>query len=158
MNAEVFPSASSNRGNFLDRNPHSQLSSTGVFQFPTDTITDEDTALTWWEQEFAPACDALGAQVNAALLTREIVASLRLVRKASLNQCLSLSQAAIRTGYSPDHIGRLVRQGRVPNAGRKNAPRVRLQDLILEVRARSEAASTKLYHPASDARRLLVRR
>jgi hypothetical protein len=158
VNAEVFPSALSNRGNFLDRNPHSQLTSTDVFQFPADTITDEDTALTWWEQEFAPTCEALGAQVNAALLVRKIVASLRLVRETALAETLSLTEAAERTGYSANHIGRLVRQGRLPNAGRKNAPRVRLGDLTLEVKPKLAGRSVRMYDPLSDARSLRVRR
>ena len=105
-----------------------------MFQFPTDEITDEDAALTWWEQLFAPSCEAIGVRVNAALLVREIVASLRLVRETSLGASLSLTQAAERTGYSAEHIGRLVRQGKLPNVGRKNAPRVRLLDLTVELK------------------------
>jgi hypothetical protein len=97
----------------LDNNPHSQRTSTGVFQFPADTITDEDAALTWWEQEFAPTCEAVGAQVNAALLVRQIVVSLRRVRETALAETMSLTKAAERTGYSAEHIGRLVRQGRL---------------------------------------------
>jgi hypothetical protein len=142
----------------LDNNPHSQRTSTGVFQFPADTITDEDAALTWWEQEFAPTCEALGAQVNAALLVRKIVGSLRLVRETALAETLSLTEAAARTGYSANHIGRLVRQGRLTNAGRKNAPRVRLGDLMLEVKPKLAGKSVRLYDPLSDARSLRVRR
>lgn len=33
------------------------------------------------------------------------------------------------TGYSPAHLGRLVREGKIPNHGRTNAPRVRRGDL-----------------------------
>jgi len=142
----------------LDNNPHSQRTSSGVFQFPADTITDEDTALTWWELEFAATCEAVGAQVNAALLVRQLVASLRLVRETALAETLSLTEAAERTGYSAEHIGRLVRQGRLPNAGRKNAPRVRLADLTLEVKPKLAGKSVRLYDPLSDARSLRVRR
>jgi hypothetical protein len=158
LDAEVFPSALSDRRIPWTITRVRNVLLPAVFQFPGDTIKDEDTALTWWEQEFVPSCEAIDVRVNAALLTREIVASLRLARKASFGECLSLFQAAKRTGYSADHIGRLVRQGKVPNAGCKNAPRVRLQDLVLELKPRSEAASTRLYDPASDARRLRVRR
>jgi len=142
----------------LDNSPHSQRASTGVFQFPADTITDEDTALTWWEQEFAPTCEAVGAQVNAALLVRQIVASLRRVRESALAETMSITEAAERTGYSAEHIGRLVRQGRLPNAGRKNAPRVRLGDLTLEVKPKLAGKSVRLYDQLSDARSLRVRR
>ena len=142
----------------MDDNSHSQLSSSGVFQFPADKITDEDTALTWWEEEFAPACEAVGALVNAALIARQIVGSLRHVREAALTEALSLTEAAERTGYSAEHLGRLVRQGRLPNAGRKNAPRVRLSDLTLEVKPKLAGRSVRMYDPLSDARSLRVRR
>ena len=37
---------------------------------------------------------------------------------------LSLTQAARESGYSADHLGRLVREGKIPNAGRPGAPRI----------------------------------
>ena len=142
----------------MDNNPHPQRTSVGLFQFPADTITDEDAALTWWENEFAPACEAVGALVNGAVIVRQIVASLRRVRETALAETMSLTEAAERTGYSADHIGRLVRRGRLPNAGRKNAPRVRLGDLTLEVKPKLARKSARLYDPLSDARSLRVRR
>jgi hypothetical protein len=42
---------------------------------------------------------------------------------------LTLEQAAAESGYSVDHLGRLIRQRRIPNAGRKNAPRIVRSDL-----------------------------
>ena len=131
---------------------------TGVFQFPTDQIKDEDAALTWWEQHFASSCDAIGVRADAALLVREIVASIRSVRENSLGVSVSLTQAAERTGYSAEHIGRLVRHGKLPNAGRKNAPRVRLGDLSSQVKPKLGANSLRLDDPLSDAGRLRVRR
>ena len=37
---------------------------------------------------------------------------------------LSLVEAARESGYSREHLGRLVRDGKIPNAGRPNAPRI----------------------------------
>ena len=37
---------------------------------------------------------------------------------------MTLAQASAEGGYSPSHLGRLVRDGDVPNAGRPNAPRI----------------------------------
>jgi len=37
---------------------------------------------------------------------------------------LSLVEAARESGYSREHLGRLVRDGKIPNAGRLNAPRI----------------------------------
>ena len=42
---------------------------------------------------------------------------------------LTLTEAAAVCGYSPDHLGRLLRQGKLRNHGRSNAPRVRRVDL-----------------------------
>lgn len=48
---------------------------------------------------------------------------------ASDDELLSLTDAASRCGYSADHLGALVREGKLANHGRKNAPRVRLSEL-----------------------------
>lgn len=48
---------------------------------------------------------------------------------AEEQQPLTLRQAANLSGYSVDHLGRLVREGKIPNAGRPNAPRVRRADV-----------------------------
>jgi hypothetical protein len=42
---------------------------------------------------------------------------------------LSIKEAARLSGYSSDHLRRMIREGTIPNAGRKNAPRIRLRDL-----------------------------
>ena len=36
----------------------------------------------------------------------------------------SLVEASRESGYSADHLGRLVRDGKIPNAGRPGAPRI----------------------------------
>ena len=42
---------------------------------------------------------------------------------------LSLGRAASESGYSRAHLSRLIRSGRLPNAGRKGRPEIRRQDL-----------------------------
>ena len=37
---------------------------------------------------------------------------------------LTLTEAARESGYSREHLGRLVRDGKIPNAGRPGAPRI----------------------------------
>ena len=44
-------------------------------------------------------------------------------------ETLTLGEAAALSGYSVDHIGSLVRHGKLPNVGRKYAPRIRRADL-----------------------------
>ena len=47
---------------------------------------------------------------------------------------LTLKEAARATGYSAGHLGRLVRDGRIPNAGRPGAPRIAFEDLPRKAR------------------------
>ena len=51
---------------------------------------------------------------------------------------LSLVEAARESGYSADHLGRLVRDGKIPNAGRPGAPRIALKDLPRKASAPAE--------------------
>ncbi len=54
----------------------------------------------------------------------------KLQQRAS--ELLTLHQAAAQSGYTADHIGLLVREGKIPNAGRKSKPLVRRSDLPLK--------------------------
>ena len=45
------------------------------------------------------------------------------------DELLNLTAAASLSGYSREHLGRLVREGRIPNAGRQKAPKIRRADL-----------------------------
>ncbi len=45
------------------------------------------------------------------------------------SETLTLVEAAKRCGYTADYLGSLVRKGRIPNAGRSDAPRIRHGDL-----------------------------
>ncbi|MCE2399110.1 MAG: hypothetical protein J4F34_08825 [Gemmatimonadetes bacterium] len=42
---------------------------------------------------------------------------------------LTLTDAARESGYTREHLGRLVRDGKIPNAGRPGAPRIALKHL-----------------------------
>ncbi len=50
----------------------------------------------------------------------------------------SLVEASRESGYSADHLGRLVRDGKIPNAGRPGAPRIALKDLPRKAQAPAE--------------------
>ena len=49
---------------------------------------------------------------------------------------LTLAQAALESGYSASHLGRLVRSDTIPNVGGPNAPRIRRKDLPRKVAPR----------------------
>ena len=59
----------------------------------------------------ATALESCAAELEATLIERD-------------ETTFSLVEAATESGYSADHLGRLVRDGRIPNAGRPGAPRI----------------------------------
>lgn len=63
----------------------------------------------------------------------ELLADLDAVARSEGTELLTLTQAAIRCGFSADSLGRMVRKGTLQNYGRKNAPRVRAADLPRKV-------------------------
>lgn len=71
---------------------------------------------------------------------------------------LTLDEAALRSGYSADHLARLIRDGRLPNAGRHGAPRVRAGDLPVRAPRAVVADRPAAYDPIADARAIGSRR
>ena len=74
----------------------------------------------------ATALESCAAELEATLVERD-------------ETTLSLVEAARESGYSSDHLGRLVRDGKIPNAGRPGAPRIALRDLPRKASAPAEA-------------------
>ena len=81
-----------------------------------------------WSQR-ADDLKRLAANVDGQRLIAELLAELALLFREEDSQALNLQEAAQESGYSPDHLGREVRAGRIPNVGRRNAPRIRRGDL-----------------------------
>jgi hypothetical protein len=79
----------------------------------------------------------LGADAQARILefcADELAAALR--RRG--DELLGLTRAAQESGYSADHLSRLLREGKIPNSGRKSKPLVRRRDLPHKARKRKE--------------------
>lgn len=66
---------------------------------------------------------------GAARAFQTAAAELERCMGENTSEPLTLSQAAAESGYSTDHLARLVRQGKLRNAGRQNAPLIRRGDL-----------------------------
>ena len=80
----------------------------------------------------AAALEACALELDAALRRHD-------------HAILTLTEAAEESGYSASHLGRLVREGTIPNAGRPGAPRIALKDLPLKARsARADGAAPDL--------------
>ena len=65
---------------------------------------------------FANEAAAAALEFSADLVERSL--------ESHSDEVLSLRDAAVESGYSRDHLARLVREGKIPNAGRPKAPRV----------------------------------
>ncbi len=94
----------------------------------------------------------LDAHVDGAKLIDEILVDLEPVVNGVRTETLTIAEAATRSGYSPDHIGRLVRKGTLRNVGMKRAPRVLAADLPRKPGRRVADAGGERYSPTSDAR------
>ncbi len=81
----------------------------------------ETLPATWRRQ--AKALRRYGGETPAVVLDR-CAADLEDTLQELDETTLSLTQAARESGYSADHLGRLVRDGKIPNAGRPGAPRI----------------------------------
>ena len=72
---------------------------------------------------------ALGVQVDGARICDDVLADFGDVGRTESVAALTLKEAAARSGYSEGHLGRLVRQEKIPNAGKRGSPRIRVVDL-----------------------------
>lgn len=70
-----------------------------------------------------------GALVNGAALLEEVLRDFDSAVGDYWNQPVTLTEGSRESGYSLDHLGLLIRQGVIPNAGRPHAPRIRRRDL-----------------------------
>lgn len=89
--------------------------------------TPRDLVLMWRERadrlrEWDAGGKAAGIWSKAA---DELAVSLR----DTDDELLTLSLASRESGFMADHLGRLIRMGKLANAGRAGAPRIRRSDL-----------------------------
>lgn len=88
----------------------------------------------------------LGADAQARILefcADELAAALM----RAGDELLSLSRAAQESGYSVDHLSRMVREGRIPNSGRKSKPLIRRRNLPVKT---SRSKEKSCFSPQSD--------
>ena len=79
-----------------------------------------------------------GAETSAATL-ETCAAGLETTIQEGLLEPLTLGEASQLSGYTTDHLGRLIRDGKVPNAGRPGAPRILRRDLPVKAGAVASA-------------------
>lgn len=69
---------------------------------------------------------------RGATFCRRFAAELREAMRADQDRPLTVAEAALESGFSEDHLRHGVANGKIPNAGRKGAPRIRRADLPLK--------------------------
>ncbi|MCH7995010.1 MAG: hypothetical protein IIB57_11285, partial [Planctomycetes bacterium] len=83
----------------------------------------------------------------APLKQAEILTDFGEVLQTESNAVLTLGEAATRSGYSEGHLGRLVRQRKIPNAGEPRSPRIRVVDLPMRPSAVVAERRPRKYDP-----------
>jgi hypothetical protein len=69
-----------------------------------------------------------GAVTHADLLD-SVIGDLEATLTVQQAEAVTLAEAARVSGYTADHLGRLIREGKLRNVGRPNAPRLLLTNL-----------------------------
>ncbi len=88
----------------------------------------------------------------AAVAFRECAAELDAQGRQDADAVLTLQEAALASGYSPEHLRHQIAAGAIPNVGRKGRPRVRAGDL-----PRKAPRAGNAYDPGADALSLVRR-
>ena len=114
---------------------------------PVDTL---DLSAQW--RACAETLRAFGAATQAEAVER-CAMELEQALTANHDELLSLQQAARISGYSADHLGRLIRQGSLRNVGRPRAPRLRRGDLPRKA-ATLPVQAPGLHLPGADPRQV----
>ena len=113
-------------------------------------MTQAELIARWEERRNAYL--SVAALVEADKLIAEFLSDVRGLTLADANRVLTLKSAAAESGYSTEHLARLIRDGRIRNAGRRYAPRVYAIDL--PVRRTFAAIASRSYDVDTDARTL----
>jgi hypothetical protein len=91
----------------------------------------------------------LGVHVDGAALAGEIIADLAQLEASGANDLASPADAAARTGYHPESIARLARNGKVRNYGTKHRPRVSVAEIASRRSTNTRVAPTGLNRASS---------
>ena len=88
---------------------------------------------------------------RVALVLRQLADEVTQAVRAEEDEPLTLAEASRVSGFSADHLGRLIRDGSIPNAGRRGSPRIRRGDVPLKAPGRaSHVARSQLRADTSD--------
>jgi len=98
----------------------------------------------------------LGVSVAGAAVAGEILADLEMLWQSENEAQLDLAGAAALTGYSAEHLRRMVRQGRVKS--HRIGRRLFFRTVDLPMRPRVDSSAAESYDPIADARQVAAQR
>ena len=75
-----------------------------------------------------------------AQLIEALASELDNVARSHSARLVTLTEATALSGYSRDHLRRLIREGRIPNHGRRGSPRIAVLDLPIKPRSQALSA------------------
>jgi hypothetical protein len=108
-----------------------------------------------WRKEIADLRSMYFDEGRAALTARHLT-ELENALNLQSNELLTLAEASRLSGYTEDHLGRLVRDGKIANAGREHVPRIRRADVPLKA-SRLRNSDTPLQYARADSPRQIAR-
>lgn len=114
------------------------------------------SSLTGLPSKWRERGDALrqyGGAEGPARAWEQAALELETALRAHDDEPLSLAAAAADSGYSADHLARMVRDGKIPNAGRHGAPLVRRGDLPMK-RSHLRTSGAEVQLPDVSLRRI----
>lgn len=81
-----------------------------------------------WTQ-FRTQCERFGTHVEGCKVADEVLADLDALETSADNETVTLTEAAQLSGYHPDSLGRMVREGTLTNMGSPHRPRLLRSEL-----------------------------
>lgn len=91
--------------------------------------------------------------------TQALAAELLAKAAEYCDEPLDLATAARESGYTCSHLSRLIRRGRVPNAGRRGRPQIRRRDLPAKPGLAPPISPVQLHEPSrQQVARSLIRK
>lgn len=103
-------------------------------------MTRNEFFVTWSAR--AAELKSLDARVDAAALITQILTQVELLLRDADDDQLTLQEAAAISGFTSDHLGRLIRKGVLRNYGVRHRPRVRRADLPRKTSLNFEASAS----------------
>lgn len=106
----------------------------------------------------AEAWTRLKAQVSGSEVCRDVLEDLRAIGSDLAGVTLNLTEAAELSGYTPDHLSRMVRAGQLPNHGEPHRPRIPLMSLPAKAKGERDSVLGSKLSPTEIARAVVTQK